>query len=47
MARPNYFLSAGANQHMTSSTEASPTPKVAVNDIGSQEAFLAAIDETI
>ncbi len=32
---------------MTSSTEASPTPKVAVNDIGSQEAFLAAIDETI
>jgi small subunit ribosomal protein S1 len=47
MARPHYFLSAGANQHMTSSTEASPTPKVAVNDIGSQEAFLAAIDETI
>src|SRR6201988_2653987 len=32
---------------MTSSTEAHPTPKVAVNDIGSQEAFLAAIDETI
>ena len=32
---------------MTSSTQASPTPKVAVNDIGSQEAFLAAIDETI
>ena len=32
---------------MTSSTEASPTPKVAVNDIGSEEAFLAAIDETI
>jgi small subunit ribosomal protein S1 len=31
---------------MTSSTEAS-TPKVAVNDIGSEEAFLAAIDETI
>src|SRR4030088_1096670 len=47
MARPHYFLSAGANQHMTSSTQASPTPKVAVNDIGSQEAFLAAIDETI
>jgi small subunit ribosomal protein S1 len=47
MTRPNYFLSAGANQHMTSSTQASPTPKVAVNDIGSQEAFLAAIDETI
>ena len=32
---------------MTSSTEANPTPKVAVNDIGSEEAFLAAIDETI
>jgi small subunit ribosomal protein S1 len=42
-----YFLSAGANPHMTSSTEANPTPKVAVNDIGSEEAFLAAIDETI
>src|SRR5207253_5161545 len=34
--------------HMTSSTEAtSTTPQVAVNDIGSQEDFLAAIDETI
>src|SRR5690242_7194955 len=32
---------------MTSSTQANSTPKVAVNDIGSQEAFLAAIDETI
>ncbi|MQA83452.1 MAG: 30S ribosomal protein S1 [Streptosporangiales bacterium] len=33
---------------MTSSTEATPaTPQVAVNDIGSEEAFLAAIDETI
>src|SRR5215469_3975373 len=42
-----YNLSAGANPHMTSSTEANPTPKVAVNDIGSEEAFLAAIDETI
>jgi len=32
----------------TSSTETQPTtPKVAVNDIGSQEDFLAAIDETI
>src|ERR1700748_3790343 len=31
----------------TSSTEATSTPKVAVNDIGSEEAFLAAIDETI
>src|SRR3989440_517345 len=42
-----YHLSAGANPHMTSSTEANPTPKAAVNDIGSEEAFLAAIDETI
>src|SRR6184192_2100782 len=42
-----YIQSAGANPHMTSSTEANPTPKVAVNDIGSEEAFLAAIDETI
>lgn len=34
--------------HMTSSTETSATsPQVAVNDIGSEEAFLAAIDETI
>src|SRR5712671_2689923 len=32
---------------MTSSTQVNPTPKVAVNDIGSEEAFLAAIDETI
>ncbi|MGH8773656.1 MAG: 30S ribosomal protein S1 [Jiangellaceae bacterium] len=36
---------------MTSSTEAAPTtpatPQVAVNDVGSEEAFLAAIDETI
>jgi small subunit ribosomal protein S1 len=32
---------------MTSSTQATPTPKIAVNDIGSEEAFLAAIDETI
>ena len=32
----------------TSSTETQPTtPKVAVNDIGSPEDFLAAIDETI
>ena len=47
LSAPNYIMSAGANPHMTSSTQASPTPKVAVNDIGSQEAFLAAIDETI
>src|SRR5215204_2159523 len=36
--------------YMTSSIEApttSATPQVAVNDIGSEEAFLAAIDETI
>ena len=32
---------------MTSSTQATSTPKVAVNDIGSEEAFLAAIDQTI
>jgi small subunit ribosomal protein S1 len=32
---------------MTSSTAATSTPKVAINDIGSEEAFLAAIDETI
>ncbi len=33
---------------MTSTTEAaSTTPQVAVNDIGSEEAFLAAVDETI
>src|SRR5277367_4844355 len=32
---------------MTSTTQAHSTPKEAVNDIGSEEAFLAAIDETI
>src|SRR3984885_6087195 len=32
---------------MTSTTQANSTPQVAVNDIGSEEAFLAAIDETI
>ena len=38
----------GAHLHMTtSSTQATSTPQVAVNDIGSEEAFLAAIDETI
>jgi small subunit ribosomal protein S1 len=38
----------GAIPHMTSSTEAtSSTPQVAVNDIGSEEDFLAAIDLTI
>ena len=31
----------------SSTTEATSTPKVAINDIGSEEAFLAAIDETI
>src|SRR5215467_223486 len=30
----------------TSSTQATSTPQVALNDIGSEEAFLAAIDET-
>src|SRR5690349_6115993 len=38
----------GALSHMTSSTETTATtPQVAVNDIGNEEAFLAAIDETI
>src|SRR5437870_1787709 len=32
---------------MTSSTQASPTPKVAIDDFDSPEAFLAAIDATI
>src|ERR1700688_3887802 len=32
---------------MTSSTQANSPPRLAVNDIGSEEAFLAAIDETI
>ena len=32
---------------MTSSTQATQTPQVAVNDIGSEEEFLAAIDQTI
>jgi small subunit ribosomal protein S1 len=32
---------------MTSSTQATSTPKVAINDIGSEEEFLAAIDLTI
>src|SRR5207245_7424667 len=31
----------------TSSTQATSTPQVAVDDLGSEEAFLAAIDETI
>ena len=48
MARPQPLSVSGAHQHMTtSSTEATSTPKVAVNDIGSAEDFLAAIDETI
>src|SRR5712691_1406821 len=47
-ARPLTLSVSGAHLHMTtSSTEAHSTPKVAVNDIGSEEAFLAAIDETI
>src|SRR5207245_3028517 len=33
--------------HMTSTTPANSTANVAINDIGSEEAFLAAIDETI
>jgi small subunit ribosomal protein S1 len=48
MARVRTLSVSGAHLHMTaSSTEATSTPKVAVNDIGSEEAFLAAIDETI
>ena len=37
----------GALSLMTSSTETPRTPQVAINDIGSAEDFLAAIDETI
>ncbi|MET0494801.1 MAG: S1 RNA-binding domain-containing protein, partial [Actinoplanes sp.] len=38
----------GATVHMTSSIEAtSSATKVTVDDLGSEEAFLAAIDETI
>src|SRR5947207_6881379 len=39
----------GAPQYMSTDTTAVPitTPKVAVDDLGSEEAFLAAIDETI
>src|SRR6201989_3501202 len=32
---------------MTSTTTATTTPQVAINDIGSEEDFLAAIDSTI
>ena len=32
---------------MTASIDAPTTPQVAVNDIGDEEAFLAAIDDTI
>src|ERR1700683_1710528 len=47
-SEPNPSLSvSGVHLHMTSSTAATSTPKVAINDIGSEEAFLAAIDETI
>src|SRR6202163_4714304 len=46
-AHHSFLSSAGANLHMTSSTQVHPTPKVAINDIGSEEDFLAAIDETI
>ena len=44
----DFNVRTGALSHMTSSTETTATtPQVAVNDIGSEEAFLAAIDETI
>src|SRR3954454_6532464 len=40
--------SSGATAHMTSSIETiSSAPKVAIDDIGSEEEFLAAIDGTI
>ncbi|MDD9350603.1 S1 RNA-binding domain-containing protein, partial [Mumia sp.] len=32
---------------MTSSIQAAPAPQVAINDIGSEEDFLAAVDKTI
>src|SRR4029450_2611057 len=38
----------GVSAHMTSSTEAQPTmQQVAINDVGTAEDFLAAIDKTI
>ncbi|GHA12426.1 30S ribosomal protein S1 [Streptomyces canarius] len=44
----DFNVRTGALSHMTSSTETTATtPQVAVNDIGNEEAFLAAIDETI
>lgn len=44
----DFNVRTGALSHMTSSTETTATtPQVAVNDIGDEEAFLAAIDETI
>src|SRR5690625_5286836 len=43
--RPYYLNLSGATQHMPSPTVTSP--QVAVNDIGSAEDFLAAIDKTI
>src|SRR6202045_985807 len=46
-AHHSSLSASGAHQLMTSSTQATSTPKVAVNDIGSEEAFLAAIDLTI
>src|SRR5690606_3826557 len=45
---PHYSLSIGAHSSMTISTPAKPAaPQVAVNDIGTAEDFLAAVDETI
>src|SRR5687767_8787392 len=50
-ATPPISVRNGATHHMTASIEAAPpvstTPQVAVNDIGDEEAFLAAIDDTI
>src|SRR5690606_15777477 len=45
---PHYSMSIGAHSSMTISTPAKPsTPQVAINDIGTAEDFLAAIDATI
>src|SRR4030095_1072015 len=47
---PTIKLPIGAHRHMTSSIDAPPeqeTPQGAVNDIGTEDAFLPAVDETI
>jgi small subunit ribosomal protein S1 len=42
-----HYTSSGPIHSMTATTEAPTTPQVAINDIGSAEDFLAAIDSTI